>query len=306
MNGIESRASVCEVEWFGSVEAGTPPDLLLEVPHGATRRTDYDAIRVLLSPELPPDLLDFFFVNTDVGASEYGRAVARRVTAARAGARPLSAVLMRCLVPRTFIDTNRVVDADRKGSGLTGALAEYIRKDADIAVLAGLHRSYHEVADLAYALVCGAGGLALMPHTYAPKSISIETIDEGIAQALRRAYAPELYATWPLRPEVDLITETPDGERLAPGHLVDRLKLNLTQAGIACEENASYRLHPITMGNVYSTRYPGQALCMEVRRDLLADPFSPFEEMSIAESKVERLAAPIAEAVLAEFSRRGP
>lgn len=316
MDRVASRTSVCEVERFGAFELDAPPDLLIEVPHGATRRADFDAIHARLSPGLPTDLIDFFCVNTDVGSTEYGRAVASLVTAPRPGRRPLRALLIRCLIPRTFIDTNRVIDADTERSGgqgsaaearpagLTGALAEYIRDPRDVEFLAELHRSYHEVVTREYERTCGGGGLALMPHTYAPKNVSIESIDEGIGAALRRAYAPDLYATWTMRPEVDLITESPDGERLAPGALVDRLKSNLAKADFECAENASYRLHPITMGHRYSARYPGSVLCLEVRRDLLAEPFSPFEEMVISEAKVARIAAPIADAIRAEFERR--
>ena len=36
---------------------------------------------------------------------------------------------------------------------------------------------------------------------------------------------------------------------------------------------------------------------MEVRRDLLADPFTPFAQMHIGAEKTARLAAPLAKAV---------
>jgi hypothetical protein len=42
---------------------------------------------------------------------------------------------------------------------------------------------------------------------------------------------------------------------------------------------------------------PGRALCVEVRRDLLADPFEPFAEMRIGNAAVERLAGPFARAL---------
>ena len=43
--------------------------------------------------------------------------------------------------------------------------------------------------------------------------------------------------------------------------------------------------------------HPGRTLCLEVRRDLLADPFEPFAEMHISPDLVDRLAGPIATAL---------
>jgi hypothetical protein len=43
---------------------------------------------------------------------------------------------------------------------------------------------------------------------------------------------------------------------------------------------------------------PGYVLCLEVRRDLLADPFEPFAEMRIGATQVARLARPLAAALL--------
>ena len=42
---------------------------------------------------------------------------------------------------------------------------------------------------------------------------------------------------------------------------------------------------------------PGRALCVEVRRDLLADPFEPFAQMTIGTAKVDRLVAPFVRAL---------
>ncbi len=82
---------------------------------------------------------------------------------------------------------------------------------------------------------------------------------------------------------------------------------NLTRlfrdGGIQAAENATYRLHAATMGYRYSALYPGRVLCMEVRRDLLADPFDPFAEMKIGASKVARIARVIAAAYLDQLAR---
>jgi hypothetical protein len=159
------------------------------------------------------------------------------------------------------------------------------------------------VAEWAYAEVCGGGGWALTPHTYAPRSVGIDDIDEGIGKALRRAYEPDQYEKWTIRPEVDLITEGAPGERLASAELIADLTRLFHAEGIQVTENASYRLHPATMGYRYSARYPGRVLCMEVRRDLLAEPFDPFVEMKIGAEKVARIGRVVAAALLERLAR---
>lgn len=315
---IRSVPRVCEVDLLAAPDAGPTPDLLIEIPHGATRKADYDAIRSLVSPSLPEDLIDFFFVNTDVGSWEYGRRIAELVCFPPAdpdwdrnfgripadASRPRSALIVRCLIPRTFIDANRIVGAEAdRAAGLTAALAEYIRDPGDQQRLGDLHASYHAVTEAAYQVVCGNGGLAVTPHTYAPKSVSITSFDEGIGAALRRAYEPALYETWKTRPQIDLITRTPEDEFLAPEGLVTAVRKNCERLGFEIAENESYPLHPATMGAAFSRRYPQQVLCLEVRRDLLADPFTPFAEMRINPAKTDRVAGPIAAAVLEYLAR---
>ncbi len=324
VDDVASMEHVCEVGVIASpgADASAAPDLLFEVPHGATRRSHYDAIRRQLEGDLPEDLADFFFVNTDVGATEVARRVAelvagpdtasslcdflspdlRREVARRL---PLRVLVLRCLIPRTFIDTNRIAGAGSKTSGKAGlspALPEYIRKKEDAERLLALYAQYHAVAEKAYELVCGSGGLAVTPHTYAPKAVSIESFDEGIGSALRQAYEPERYEQWDRRPAVDILSEGGDGVKLAPPRLVEAIRSNYAKIGIRATENVSYRLHPATMGYRYSVRYPGQVLCLEIARDLLAEPFAPFEEMRIGEHKVATMSAPIAAALVAELA----
>jgi len=285
------------------------PDVLLEVPHGATRELDYQALRAQLSPKLPEDLIDYFFVNTDVGSTEVAYRVAEHVAEKR------TVLVLRCLVPRTFIDTNRVINRSSvpatNGTSLSNAFPDYIRTETDRTRLLSLYDGYHEIAGRAHALVCENGGLSIAPHTYAPKSISIDSFDEGIGRALRKAYEPELYKTWNIRPEVDFITQSNEvvegdaedensalPEKLAPMRLVEAIWRRYEERDVKCAENESYPLHPASMAHHYSARHPGQVLCLEIRRDLLADPFSPFEQMRISDDKALRMAGPIAESVV--------
>ncbi len=324
-DGIASIQDVCEVTVIASPEAdpSAVPDLLFEVPHGATRRSHFDAVRHQLSGDLPEDLVDFFFVNTDVGATEVARRVAELVAGLPAGSGlrdflgpdlrrqvarlpPRKILVLRCLIPRTFIDTNRIVDAGSVGSGtgLSPAVHEYIREKQDAERLYLLYARYQSVAEAAYELVCGSGGLALIPHTYAPKTVSVESHDEGIGSALRKAYEPEQYEKWHRRPAVDILSEGPDGVKLAPPCLAEAIKSNYARIGIRATENVSYQLHPATMGYRRSERYPAQVLCLEIARDLLAEPFAPFEEMRIGERKVETMSAPVAAALVAELAEK--
>ena len=318
---IRSVPGVCEVRLFGAIPAGPgePPDLLVDLPHGATRSDHYHALRRRLTGEFPQDLQDFFFVNTDVGTPECAQELARCLCepprepsaafdadllrrAELAGSRRV--LVLRSLIPRTFIDCNRVAEVsavEYRGAGVTPALPEYVTSGTDAETLRALHRAYHAVAEQAFSLVCGNGGTAVTLHSYAPRSVRIKRIDGDIVKALRRAYDPEAYPTWDRRPDVDIISEAEDGTRPAPADLVSDLRRRLGAAGFEVEENATYRLHPATMAYRYSTTYPGQVLCLELNRSLLVDPFTPFEEMTIGDHKVAALSHPIAAACLSHL-----
>jgi hypothetical protein len=295
--GIGSLPGVCEVEIVGDPRLA--PGLLVEVPHGATRKRHFDAARARLGGRLPEDLAAFFFVNTDVGAPECAAEIVRQVVESHTAGLG-SAMVLRCLIPRTFADTNRLLDAPADPSaGITPCIPDYIEDPADRRTLAALHDAYQDVARRAHAAVCGqAQGRSILLHTYAPRTVRIDRIDSGIVDALRRAYAPDVYDTWDLRPEIDLITAAADGTNLAPRGLVDALRQACARHGIEVTENTSYRLHPSTTGHVHATSYPGRVLCVEIRRDLLAAPFTPFEEMRVDPERARCMAAPIAAALI--------
>lgn len=276
--------------------AGEPADLLIEVPHGATARRHFDELAARLAGPLPDDLAAFFHVNTDEGAPELAAEVAR----ALAGAWRVRVV--RALVPRTLIDVNRVVEGE-VAAGMTAGLPAYLRDPADRALLLDLHARYTALAADAYAETCGAGGLALALHTYAPRSVEVEIGDDVVA-ALRAAYRPAALGRWRLRPEIDLITRAPDGEDLSPRALADELAAGLRDAGWEVAENSTYTLHPASTGHRHARRWPGRVLCVEVRRDLLGDPWIPFEPSPIDAAAVARLAAPLAAALDRALRRR--
>lgn len=298
---LRSIPGVVDVTWHppreGS-EASPASTLLIEVPHGATGRSDYETLEAQLVSKLPQDLIEYFFVNTDIGAPEGAEHIARALSTTPTGptGRSLGVLVLRCLLPRTFIDTNRVVEAttsDVVVNGMTPALASYVTAKADHALLLGLHQRYHELGARAYAAIPGRGGWALQLHSYSPRSVGIDKIDQDIVAALRGAYAPEVYETWPKRPAVDLITTDSEGRVLATPELVVRLREEYARIGIEAKENETYRLMPSTMGYQYAARYPGRVICIEINRELLADPFIPFEDSPIGAAKVERMVGPL-------------
>ncbi len=319
---LDSLADVYDVEVVAAPRASTaaPPDLLIEVPHGATRGRHFAATRRRLIGPFPEDLEQFFHVNTDVGSIECARHVARMVTrpdryaelaellddSGEADRGGLARVLiLRGLVARTFIDCNRVIaggPSSQLRGGLTPGLPAYVSRAEDVRTLEAMHRDYQAAAARAYAIVCGAGGTGLILHTYAPRSVEIDGVDGEIVAALRRAYEPANWDRWERRPAVDLISETVDGRRLAPEGLVRGLRERYARIGVAAAENATYRLHESTLGYVHSSTYPGRVVCLEINRELLADPFTPFVEMSISDRKARRMAAPIAAALLSHAS----
>ena len=71
----------------------------------------------------------------------------------------------------------------------------------------------------------------------------------------------------------------------------------MTAQGLTVADGQTYPLHPSTMAYEYVQAHPGRGLCIEVRRDLLADPFEPFAQMRISPEKVDRLAVPLAAAL---------
>jgi hypothetical protein len=289
--------------------AGTAPDLVIEVPHGATTTADFTAAAAPLTSALPDDLVAFFHVNTDAGAPELAVAIAHHITDADPAR---SVVVVRCRIPRTFIDCNRRIDvadvadvadvtdaADAAGAAaggkLTPGLMPWITTDDDRARLVAAHQRYVACVHQATAELAGHGGVLLL-HSYAPRTVDVE-VDLDIVASLRRAYAPDRATTWPLRPEIDVIGRAPDGTDHAPAAVVAALRSGLAALGIAIADSATYPLHPGTLAWDHVVAHPGRALCVEVRRDLLADPFEPFAEMQISAAKVDRLAAPLARAL---------
>lgn len=295
-----SIPDVCELALVRGSDSAGEPELLLEVPHGATRAEHFDRLRGALAGTYPDDLRDFFFVNTDVGAPE----LALRLALAVVAAEPARCVaVLRSLIPRTFVDCNRLIDVatkpKRSAAGeMTPGVQAWVKDPRDLALLLTRHCAYRERAEALYERVCGRGGLALMLHSYAPRNIDVP-VDEQIVASLREQYRPAKIESWPLRAEVDLIADDPQGQPLASVALVRETQRELGAAGLQVARCGSYALHPSTLAHAFARQYPDRTLCLELRRDLLVEQWTPFAEMHADPRKLERIALPLARAVQA-------
>jgi predicted N-formylglutamate amidohydrolase len=269
------------------VRAGPP--LLIEIPHGATRTAQFEALRRRLNGPLPADLVDFFHVNTDAGAPELGRAIAE--------AMDCTVLLIASEIPRTLIDVNRVLDASREEYAegkVTPGLGPWITDPDDATLLRDLHAQYTHLVDDAMAETMAAGGKALFLHTYGPRTVDVE-VGLDIGARMRAAYArPD---EWPLRPAMDIIARTSEGELLADPRVVERIVAAGRDLGHEVAVSGTYPLHPTSNAWRYAHAWPGCVVCVEVRRDLVADPFEPFAQMRMSDAAVRAIGGALATAL---------
>lgn len=298
MSSIASIPDVLDATVLRGRDASpdAPLDLLVEVPHGATTREDYERLARRLRSPLPDGLIDFFFVNTDTGAPELAVELARRFVEA-APARSVG--LIRCRIPRTFIDVNRVVDAtlaEFKAGGVPPGLMPWVTAPEDERLLRDLYATYTAAVRSASAALPADGAMLLL-HTYAPRTVGVQ-VDLEIVKSLHHAYTPEVEPTWPLRPELDVIGRGPDGTLHAPEAVLAALREAYGAIGYTLGDSSTYPLHPSTMGWEHVMAHPGRALCIELRRDLFVARFEPFAEAKIDPARVAALAGPMLAGVL--------
>lgn len=297
-----SVQDVCDVQVIrgASAHPDSTPDVLLETPHGATADADFHSLRARLAGPYDDDLLAFFRINTDVGSPELAERVAALLVAA---APDRSVALVRCRIPRTFVDCNRILPAPGAGAGADGnaalspGLPPYVTEPDDRALLTELHRSYLEVVSTAARAVCAAAhGRTIQVHTYAPRSVDVR-VDAAICANLRAAYAEDTVGRWPIRPEIDLIDRDGDGTVLADPALADAAASALAATGLAVVRGDTYHLHPVTVAHALAVAHPAQTLCFEVRRDLLVRAFVPFAALEVDDDAADRIARPLAAAI---------
>jgi len=291
---LRSTLQIADVHWIrgAACAATTPPSLLIEVPHGATDTADFDALAAQLLSPLPDGLVDFFHVNTDVGAFELALATAQHRVASLTDS---CVLIVRSRIPRTFIDCNRRIDeppeAYRAGR-VTPGLMPWVIAPADIVLLRERHAQYLAIVKAATDVLSPTAGVLLL-HSYAPRSVDVE-VNLDVVKNIRAAYQPEVQLGWPVRPEFDVIGRDIDGHSHIPATLIDALRSSFGAFGWTVADSATYPLHPSTLAWDHVMQHPGRALCLEVRRDLLADPFDPFVQMRISTAQVDQIARPLA------------
>ena len=185
-------------------------DLLIEIPHGATEPGDYNELASQLRSPLPENLEAFYYVNTDVGAPELAVETARLLVAARP---TLRVGIVRCRIPRTFIDCNRRIDAapeEFKAGRVTPGLMPWVTDAADRELLLERYHAYLAVVQQAVGALTPHGQTLLL-HTYAPRTVDVE-VDHDIVTNLRQAYEPGRLESFPLRPELDVIARDINGQ----------------------------------------------------------------------------------------------
>lgn len=265
---------------------GAAGGVVIEVPHGAAGDWEYQAVAATLKSPLPPGLIGFFHVNTDAGAAELALATGRMLIALGVE----RVVVVRCRIPRTFIDTNRVLggsDQDYRAGGVTPGVPPWIVHPDDHTSLRARYVDYQTVASQHINDVCHSGGRALLLHTYAPRSVDVE-VGPDIVPSLTSAWAtPE---QWPLRPELDLIHRDPYGKSSHSAAGVALLRAALNPLGLTLAEGETYPLHPVTTAFGHVARFPGQVACLEVRRDLLTAQFTPMLQVQLDTDRIARIA----------------
>jgi hypothetical protein len=74
--------------------------------------------------------------------------------------------------------------------------------------------------------------------------------------------------------------------------------------GYEAVESGSYKLSPVTQSWRWIEAYPEQVLCLEVRRDLLVQRWTPFEEQAVRDDAAEIFATPLADAIAVRLPKR--
>lgn len=269
-----------------------PCDLLIEVPHGATAAEDYHALADQMRGTLPSDLVAFFHANTDEGAFETAVAVAYAFVAM---CPTRSAQVICCHVPRTLIDCNRRIDVDPAAfveGGVTAGIPPWVTLPDDLAVLQDRYMRYQAMVREAQDALAPDAGVVLL-HTYAPRTVDVQ-VDLDVVASMRAAWAPDVAPKWPLRPEVEVITQDFDGHSWAPTGVIAPLADALESVGLHLDDSTTYKLHPSTMAWDHVQARPERTLCIEVRRDIVCAPWTPFEASPIDDDGVMRVGGSIA------------
>ena len=281
---------------FQVFQNGSNPSVFIELPHGATKTEHYHTFAQRM-PEIDTSMIQFFYTNTDIGTPELAKEVMSLLE-------ETDVCILQSYIPRTFVDCNRNLErnlSDYKAAKVTPGLPSYVPEHHH-QWLKDIHKRYTRKAEELYKKVCGNNGVAIMLHSYAPKSVGIHTVDKDIVEKLRWAYEPEQYTQWPERPEIDIICTTLEGVNIAHPILYKELRALLgTQYTIGSSQ--TYPMHHATMAYAHAQKYFEQTLCLEIRRDLLVEKFRPCVELPIQPQRIHHFAQKIAKAIQQTLNR---
>ena len=294
MNIIENKEGIY-THFCVPSSSNSKKKLLIELPHGATKTKDFLWYQQKLQSTYPKNLIDFFYVNTDVGSPEIAFHIAQKLLGT------YETHILQSHIPRTFIDCNRVVGEGilYTEGGVTPATPSYVTDAQDVSFLYEQYHQYQKYVRSLYTKICEQDeGQALMLHTYAPRSVPITQVDFDIVEQLHAYYKTDKIQDCPLRPEIDIIYKTPDGENLIDATWIQNLKRIFGQNGFFVADGDSYPLHPVTTAYEHAHKNPSKTMCLEIRRDLVVQDWDPFVEMSISESKAVVIASCIADSLL--------
>ena len=103
---------------------------------------------------------------------------------------------------------------------------------------------------------------------------------------------------------MDLLTRDGDKRELSPPGVEARLLADFKAAGFDAKANDTYYVHESSLAYTWSVTYPGQLICLEVRRDILVPQWLPFEETIADDAKVARVVDVLAPVVVDALSAR--
>lgn len=282
--------------------------VFLEIPHGATTAAHLEAIKTL-GADTPEDWDTVYWCTTDQGAPEVAQAAADLLVdpdwarealgeqaAAQAAARAVCVV--RGLIPRHFIDLNRlwIDEQEAKQANLTPIVPPFLKTQPQVgSKLRALYREYHSVINAQYELTCQAGGQAMQVHTYSPRSVSAPGGVSG--QVLREAWSDAKRESWPLRPAGQLITGRADEPALSDERLTALMVEEFGRVDFALSINDPFSFHPVTTLDALGHRWPGQVMAIELGRERLAERYDPLGPWTPSPAVVSACAQAMAKAI---------
>ncbi len=240
----------------------------------------------------------YMAIEYDFAATELSHAIADAISAAA----EFMVDVVEARLPRAVIDAARVPEASVRNVFARGV------SEASTDLLRSLHRNAIATAHKTVRSLHPAAGVFLDIHTMAPyspavvpasKSRAIQETPESL-----RAYVHAYVKGDGRHRNIDLITRTSDGERVADMHLVEALSHCLTLVGLRFDLNEPYTSdNDLIAAQLMRER---RGITIDFPKDMFCycdtTRFS-FFEATIDESKLQHVARPVASAIVEVLTR---